>query len=176
MKGKVLAEYNSPGALLAAIEALRGKGYRSLDAYTPYPVPGLEEALGARRSRLPWAVFAVGSAAAAGAYWLQWLLNAYLYPLNVGARPPHYPLSFVPITFEMGILLGCFTAFLGVLAGGRLLRPYDPVFEADGFESASKDRFWVSICASDPAYERERTQRDLQDTQPARVSLLEGTS
>ncbi len=140
-----LAEYGEADALLATIPALSARGHRVVEAYTPYPVEGLDEALGRGPSRLPWLVFAVALGAALAAYALQWLLNAYLYPLNVGHRPPHYPLSFVPITFEMGILFGAFTAVFGVLLAARLMRLWDPVFEVEGFDSATNDAFWLAL-------------------------------
>lgn len=169
MTPALLAEYATPSALLDAIAAARDKGYRKLEAYTPYPVPGLDEALAAPASRLPWFVLAAGLGAAAGAYGLQWLLNAYLYPLSVGARPPYYPLAYVPITFEMGILFASFAAFFGVLAFGRLMRLYDPVFEVPGFESATNDAFWLRIDASDPRFDATTTEQDLHATHPLRV-------
>jgi hypothetical protein len=169
MTDALLAEYATPSALLEAITAARTRGYRKLEAYTPYPVPEVDEALAAPPSRLPWIVLAAGLSAAAGAYGLQFLLNAYLYPLNVGARPPHFPLAYVPITFEMGILFASLAAFFGVLALGRLLRLYDPVFEVPGFESATKDGFWLCIDASDPGFDASTAERDLHATRPVRV-------
>ena len=142
---RLFAEYRTPEALLAAIRTLREAGHAPIEAYTPYPVPGLDEALGRRRSRLSYVVFAVGLCAAAGGYGLQWLLNAYLYPLDVGGRPPHLPVAFVPITFEMGILFAATTAVLAVIVLGRLLRLHDPVFEVAGFESATRDHHWLEV-------------------------------
>jgi hypothetical protein len=136
-----LAEYGRAAELLAAIRKLRAAGYRDLEAYAPYPIHGLDQALEAPPSRLPLTVAIVGLGAAAGAYALQWLLNAFLYPLDVGSRPPHFPMSFVPITFEMGILFASFTCFFGVLALGRLLRLWQPIFEVDGITSATRDGY-----------------------------------
>jgi hypothetical protein len=175
MTVRMFAEYREASALLRAIGELRRKGYEALEAYTPYPLHGVDEALGTRPSRLPWAVFGIGVCAASAAYALQWFLNAYLYPLNVGSRPPHYPLSYVPITFEMGILFASFSAFFGVLVLGRLLRPYDPVFETPGFESASNDAFWIRISDADPKFERAATERDLRDSGAHQVVTTEVT-
>jgi hypothetical protein len=165
----LLAEYGDPEALLAAVNALRARGYRQLEAYTPFPVPGLDAALGHAPSRLPWAVFAAWITGAAGAYGLQWLLNAYLYPLDVGSRPPHFPLSYVPITFEMGILLAGFTALFGVLWLGRLYRLWQPIFETPGFTSATRDGFWLEITSADPRFDAERTRRELDESGARRI-------
>lgn len=170
MSAPLLAEYRTQAALLQAIAALRGKGYRQMEAYTPYPVHGLDEALGQPASRLPWVVLVAGLGAAALAYGLQWLLNAFLYPINVGGRPPHFFLSYIPITFEMGILFASFAAFFGVLWCGRLLRLYQPVFETRGFESATNDAFWLCVLPADPQFEPTATERDLAATEPLRVT------
>jgi len=170
---RMLGEYADADAFLRAIAALRSKGYARLEAYTPYPLHGLDEALGAPRSRLARAAFVVGIAAAAGAYGLQWLVDAYLYPLDVGGRPPHFPLAFVPITFEMGVLFAAFTAFFGVLALGRLLRLWHPIFEVERIESATSDHFWLEVAAADRCFDVERTAADLRQTGAGHVALIE---
>ena len=108
MADRILAQYEHEDALAAAIHQLHARGYRALDAYLPFPAIEVEDALTgsslARPSRLPYLCFLFGVLAAGTAYALQWLLNGYLYPLVVGGRPPHFPLAFVPITFEMGVL------------------------------------------------------------------------
>lgn len=154
---RLLAELPGPTELVAAIEAMRLAGVGRLEAYMPYPVHEVEAALSARPSRLPWAIAAFGFAGAAGGYGLQWLLNAWSYPIDVGGRPPHYPLAYVPITFEMGVLAAAFAAFVGVLVLGRLLRLWHPVFEADGFTSASRDGFWLEVYTEEPDLDVTRT-------------------
>lgn len=141
---KVLAEFATEDAIVSAIHALPPDHYRHLDGYMPYPSSAVEEALG-RRSRLPLVVFVIGIYAAAAAYFLQWLLVAELYPLVVGNRPPHFPLAFVIITFEMGVLFAGLTSVIGVLVLGRLLRLADGVQGTPGFESATRDRFWLEV-------------------------------
>jgi hypothetical protein len=145
MSSYLMAEFETPEALAGAITKLQEQGRHELDAYTPYSTEVVREALGWKRSRLPVAIFAVGISAAGSAYLLQWYLVGYLYPLNVGGRPPHMPLAFVPITFEMGVLFAGFTALLGVCLLGRLLKLWDPVFEVPGFVSASDDKFWLRV-------------------------------
>src|SRR4051794_2512736 len=110
----LLAELASADALLAGIAALRGQGYRVLDAYAPYPVPGLSEALALPRSRLPWLVGAAGAAGAAAAYGLQWWTNAHDYPLRVGGFAPHTVVTQIPLVFETGILAAALAGFAGL--------------------------------------------------------------
>lgn len=172
MRDVLMAEFSAPEQLVRAIRAMREKGYCRLDAYTPYPLFEVEQALALRRSRLPWAIFLGGMAGAGGAYFLQWYLVAYLYPLNVGGRPPHFPLAFVPITFEMGVLFAGITAFLGVLAVSRMPRLWDPVFEVEGFERATIDRFWLQVATGDPRFREESTPRELEDLGALRVVHL----
>ncbi|MGE5181571.1 MAG: DUF3341 domain-containing protein [Acidobacteriota bacterium] len=165
MADRMLGEYLDEDAVIAAIRELRAKGYRKLDVYMPFPSheveEALEEILAEHRSHITFAIGAVGLTAAGCAYALQWLLEGHLYPLIVGGRPPHFPLAFVLITFEMGVLFASFTAFFGVLRLGRLLRLNDDVQATPGFESATCDRFWLEVLARDPQYDAERTHADL---------------
>lgn len=166
---RLLAEYRDEPGLRRAIAALRGRAGLALEAYTPYPLHDVDAALGRGPSRLPIAVFVMGLAGAGGAYLLQWYLNAFLYPLNVGGRPPHMPVAYVPITFEMGVLLASITAFVAVLVAGRLVRLWDPVFDADGFESASETRFWLEVHATGPEPDRGGAEAELRDLGAIRV-------
>jgi Alternative complex III, ActD subunit len=145
MPDRVLAELVDEHALIRAIARMRQLGYVDLEVYMPFPSLEVEDALDRPRSRLPYVIAAVGLGAAAGAYTLQWLLVGVLYPLVVGGRPPHFPLGFVPITFEMGVLFASFTAFFGVLLLGRLVRLNDAVQNTPGFESVTTDRFWLEV-------------------------------
>jgi hypothetical protein len=179
MPDRMLAEYADEDALAAAIRRLHGEGYRRLEAYLPFPShvveEALEEALEHPRSRLPFAVFALGVCGASGAYFLQWLLVGYLYPLDVGGRPPHFPLAFVIITFEMGVLAASLAAFFGTLALGRLVRLTDEVQGTPGFESVTRDRFWLEVSLGDPAArDREHTRWLLVACGAAHVELVEG--
>jgi hypothetical protein len=169
-----LAEFGDPEALARALRALGDRGLRKLDAYTPYSTEVVRAALAAPPSRLPIAILGGGVLGSLGAYALQWLLVAYLYPLNVGGRPPHMPLAFVPITFEMGVLGAAFTAFFGVLYTGKLLSWWHPVFEVDGFESASVDKFWLSVDAADPLFDGQATPALVASFAPLRQLVLEG--
>lgn len=179
MADRILAQYEHEDALAAAIHQLHARGYRALDAYLPFPAIEVEDALTgsslARPSRLPYLCFLFGVLAAGTAYALQWLLNGYLYPLVVGGRPPHFPLAFVIITFEMGVLFASFTSFFGVLRLGRLVRLTDAVQGTPGFDSATRDRFWLEVSAEDPKFDPDRTRAELGETGAVRVAWPEGT-
>lgn len=173
MADRMLAEYPTEEAIAAAIRRLHDDGYRRIDAYLPFPSHEVDEALGHPRSRLPLAIFTAGLCGAGGAYLLQWFLVGYLYPLVVGGRPPYFPLPFVIITFEMGILFAGLTAFFGTLALGRLVRLTDGVQGTPGFESVTRDRYWLEVSTRDPAFDAERTRQALLASGALRVEIPE---
>jgi hypothetical protein len=166
------AEFPDPGAVVRAIPALRALGPTRIEAYSPYQSPEIARALAEPPSRLSVQVLGAGIAAAVGAYALQWLLNSYLYPVNVGGRPTHFPLSFVPITFEMGVLFASFTAFGAVLVLGKMLRLWYRVFDVDGFESATESKFWLEI-EPPPDTDEERLTSVLNQTGATAIRRLE---
>jgi hypothetical protein len=169
----VFAEYAEPAALAHAVREVRAWGSVRVEAYSPYFLPEVERAMAARPSRVPLVVLIAGLAGAIGAYGLQWLLNAYLYPLNVGGRPPHFPLAFVPITFEMGVLIASFGAVVAVLVGGRLLRLWYPSSEVIGIESATGWRFWLEAVPVDRTADVEGLVAVVQRTQPIALRRME---
>jgi hypothetical protein len=176
MQRLLLAEFQTPEALAAAIRGLRERGFRRLDAHTPYSTEVVREALALPESRLARRVFAGGMFGATAAYALEWYLNAVSYPLNVGGRPAHMPLAFVPIAFEMGILFAAFTAVFSVFQQAKLARLWDPVFEAEGIESASVDRFWLRVDGDDPLFDQVGTPELVARFQPSRQVVLEGAA
>src|SRR5205085_2986897 len=112
----------------------------------------IDRALGARRSPLAIAAGVGGLAGAIGGYCLQWLLLAYLYPVDAGGRPPNMPLPFTIITIEMGFLFGALSVCAAFFIGARLFKLWDPIFDVPGFESATRAGFWLAVDASDPAW------------------------
>ncbi len=174
MPERMLGEFEDEHAIVAAIRRLRDEGYRRLEAYMPFPSHEVDDALGGDRSRLPLVIFGFGIGGAGTAYFLQYLLDGYLYPLDAGGRQPHFPLAFVIITFEMGVLAASLCAYFGPLILGRLFRLTDDVQGTPGFESVTRDRFWLEVSAGDPAYEPERTRRTLMECGALRIELPEG--
>ena len=161
MRLALLAEFDSPRAALDAARGLRTLGYTALDLHSPYPLAGAAEALGLPRSRLPIAVLAAAVVGGAGAYFMQWWMNAVDYPLAVGGRPAHFPLAFVPVSFELLVLAAAFAAVGTFFALAGLPRLWHQVFEAPGFDRASIDRFWLSVEGHDPRFDPERTSAEL---------------
>jgi hypothetical protein len=171
MRAGVVGELPDAAALLDAVRELRRRGHRDLDAFTPYPVEGLDEALDLPRSPLNWRTMPLGALGALVGYFLQLWCNGVDYPLNVGGRPLNSAPAFIPITFETGVL---FAAVFGVLWGlwlTRLPRLYLPLFDAEGFERATLDRFFVGIDAREPGFSRARAEQDLAEIGATRVMV-----
>jgi hypothetical protein len=140
----VVAEFEAEAPLLAAARALRQEGHQAIDLHSPVPLHGAEEALGLGRSVVPRLALAGGLVGAASGYLLQWWTVGIDFPINVGGRPPHSPPAFIPVTFELGVLLAALAIFLGLFALWGLPRLHHPVFEVEAFRSASVDGLWLS--------------------------------
>ncbi|MGE3541220.1 MAG: DUF3341 domain-containing protein [Candidatus Tectimicrobiota bacterium] len=157
----VMAEFHQPEDVLRAARHAYAAGYRRMDAYTPFPVEGLAEAIGFQKTRLPLVVLLGGIAGCVGGFFLQYYASVIDYPLNIGGRPLNSWPSFVPVTFETTILLAAVAAVLGMLALNGLPMPYHPVFNVPRFERATRDHFFLCIEATDPQFERETTRHFL---------------
>ena len=166
----LMAEFDNPNDLLAATTRARVEGYRQMDAYTPFPVEGLAEALGFQHTRVPLIVLIGGLVGCATGYLMQYYLAAIDYPLNIGGRPLNSWPAFIPITFELTILVAALSAVLGMLALNGLPMPYHPVFHVPRFALATRDRFFLCIEATDPKFERDATRRFLERLAPREVS------
>ena len=162
----LLAEFDEPDRLVAAARAAHDDGYRKMDAYTPFPVEHLAEAIGFRTTRLPWLIFAGGLVGCLGGFLLQYWVSVSAYPENIGDRPLNSWPSFIPVTFELTILLAALTAVCGMLGLNGLPMPYHPLFNVPRFAQASRDRFFLCIEARDPRFDRDKTRRFLESQQP----------
>lgn len=158
----LMVSFDDPESLLAAAKAAREAGYRRIDAYSPYPVEGLSEAMELRTTRLPWIVLLGGIIGAGGGYFMQFYASVIDYPLNVGGRPMHSWPAFIPITFELAILVAAVFAVLGMLALNGLPQPYHPVFNVPEFELASRSHFFLTIESADPKFDRDETRQFLE--------------
>jgi len=154
----VIAQFESPAALIEAAREARAAGYRKMDAFTPYPIEELAHALELPRTKLPILVFAGGVIGCATGLAMQWFATVVHYPLNVGGRPLASWPSYIPITFELTVLFAAFAAVLGMLGLNGLPMPYHPVFNVPGFALASRDRFFLCIEAADPLFDVEKTK------------------
>jgi Protein of unknown function (DUF3341) len=141
----IVAEFASPQSLLDGTTQMRQGGYKSLDTHTPFPIHGIEEALGLKRPKIPAIVLGGAIVGAVIAYSMIYFMNVIDWPLNIGNRPPHGPPANIPITFELAVLLGGGSAFMGFFALAKLPQPYHPVFESEQFSRASIDAFFLSV-------------------------------
>ncbi len=152
MKRFVLGEFGEPEACVVAVRRLRAQGVPELDAYSPFPLHGIDEALELPRSKVPLVALTGGVLGAGAGYLMQWWMNGINYPINVGNRPPHGFWTNIPITFESGVLLAVLSIFFSsIFVFFRLPRTYHPVFESEQFRTASLDAFWISAETEDEA-------------------------
>ncbi|MBU8537177.1 DUF3341 domain-containing protein [Falsiroseomonas tokyonensis] len=168
----VIAEFDDPEALVAALRAAKDHGWRRMDAYAPYPVPEAAKLLGATGARVAWIAIGAGLFGAALAYATQWWLSVHVYPLNVGGRPLHALPPFLPATTIVGILWAAAGALIGMLALNRLPRLSHPVFAAQNFGRASEDRFFLCLFEGDPGLTLREAEYLLRRQKPLRLSVL----
>ncbi len=164
----LLAEFASADALLEAARRAHAAGYANAEAYAPFPVEGLAEALGFTKSRVPAWTFAGAVAGGAGGYLMQWWSAVVDLPLDVGGRPLHSWPMFVPVSFELAVLVGALAAVVAMLVGSGLPRLHHPLFDAADFELASRNRFFLCLRSDDPAFEAESAARLLDEMKPLR--------
>lgn len=169
----LMAEFATADELLAAAAAVRGVGYTRIDAFAPFPLEGLTEAIGAPRSRLPVAVLVFGLLGAALGFAMQYFATVLHYPINVGGRPLNSWPAYIPVTFELGILLAALAAVIGMLGANGLPMPHHPVFNVSRFARASQDRFFLLIEASDPKFDRKQTRELLERFSPYEVNEVD---
>jgi hypothetical protein len=169
----LMAEFDSPTALVTAAARAREAGYRKMDAYSPIPIEELHEALGLPQTKLPWIV--LGGAITGGlvGYGLQYWASTIAYPFNIGGRPLHSWPSFLVPTFETTILFSALAAVVGMLALNGLPMPYHPVFNDSRFVMASRDRFFLCIESVDPKFDLAQTRRFLESLSPREVCDVE---
>lgn len=166
----LMAEYETAEALVAAAQAAHDAGYRDVEAYAPYSIEGLAEAVGHRRSAIPALTLIGGFVGGAIGYFMQWYAAVVSYPEEVGARPLHSWPMFVPVTFEMTILFAAFTAFFAVLAANGLPRLAHPIFDAPDFDLASRNRFFLCLRTDDRAFDERQANALLASTAPLRIA------
>jgi hypothetical protein len=168
-----LAKYDTAHGVLHAAEKVREAGYTKFDAHTPFPIHGMDDAMGLPDSRVGWIVFFSGLTGVSGAYLMMWWMGGVDYPLVVGGKPGFTLPSSVPIMFELMVLLSAFGAIFGMLHLNKLPRHHHPVFESETFRSASDDRFFISIESEDPKFDLEETKSVLEKTHPSALELVE---
>ncbi len=168
----LLAEFDSPKTLLHACEKVRDGGYTRWDAHTPFPIHGIDAAMGLGRSRLPYVTLLFGLSGAIGGFGLQIWANSITYPLVISGKPFFNWQPYMPITFELGVLLAAISTVVGMLAFNQLPMHFHPLFGARGFERVTDDGFFVSIEAWDPKFHLQKTEDFLKSIGATRVERV----
>jgi hypothetical protein len=166
----ILAEFDDADALLGAARRVRDAGYTRLDAYSPYPLSDVAEALGMSRTAVPALMLAGGLVGCVAGFLMQYWINVMDYPINVGGRPANSWPSFIPVTFELTVLTSALVGLFGLLAMCGLPRLYHPVFNVGGFLRASRDRFFLCVESADPRFDRAGTAELLASLSPRAVT------
>jgi hypothetical protein len=167
----VMAEFETPEQLIEATEKTRAAGFAKLDAYAPYPVEGLSEALGLKRTWVPQLTLLGGILGGCGGFGLQYFTSVIAYPLNIGGRPLNSWPAFIPVTFETTVLGAAIFAVFGMMALNKLPQPYHPVFNVARFAArASSDRFFLCIEADGEKFDAAGARKFLEGLKPASVA------
>lgn len=169
----LMAEFDAPEKVLAAAERASDEGYREMDAFTPFPMEELTEALKVKHTTLSLFVLCCGIAGALIGFFMQYYTAVVDYPVNIGGKPLNSWPQFIPITFEMTILFSAIGAVVGMILRNGLPRPLHPVFNLDSFERATRDRFFLCIEAIDPLFDPAKTKRFLESLDPLDVSAVD---
>jgi hypothetical protein len=166
----LIAEFNEPEQLMAAATAAYSAGYRSMDAYTPFPIHGLAEAIGFKKTYVSLFTLIGGLTGCATGFLMQYIATTWHYPYMIGGKPFNSWPSYMPITFEMTILFGSFAALGSMLLLNGLPQPYHPIFNAQNFDRASSDGFFLCIESGDPQFDADRTREFLRGLHAVNVS------
>jgi hypothetical protein len=169
----LLAQFETPDEIIGAAERVRDAGYQNWDVHTPYPVHGMDAAMGLSDSRLGWIVLGSGLAGLLAAVSMMQWMNGYDYPLVIGGKPPGAYASMVPIMFELTVLIAAFGATFGMFGLNRIPRHHHPVFYSERFEACSNDKFFISIEAEDKQFDPSATRAFLEALEPSHVELIE---
>ena len=169
----LLAEFRTPAAVLAAARRLRKEGYRRWEVYSPYPVPGMDQAMGVKNSPAGWFAFGGGVGGYILGMAMVWYMNAFDYRLPVGGKPVFSPFSAFPPSFELTILLAAFGAVMGLLLLTRLPRWYHPLLKRRRFKRATHDRFFIVVECADPQFQEARVRRAFKELGGENIELVE---
>jgi ActD protein len=169
----VMAEFDSVQQFMHAAEQVRDAGYQHMDAYAPFPVEGLSEALGLKRNKVALTTLIGGLCGGLGGFGFEYWVNVVSYPMNIAGRPLNSWPAFIPVTFELTVLGASLAAVFGMIAMNGLPRPHHPVFNIQRFARASTDRFFICIEATDPKFKLAETARFLESLHPQHVTEVQ---
>lgn len=167
-----LAEFDSTQAIIHAAEKVRDAGYKNFDTHTPFPIHGMDAAMGMKDSKLGPIVFCGGATGTSLAFLMMWWMNGVDYPIVIGGKPPFSIPSMIPIMFELTVLLSAFAAVFGMFHLNKLPRHHHPIFTSDRFVTATDDKFFLSVEAEDPKFDLEKTKKLLAGLHPTAIELV----
>lgn len=168
----VLAEFENPADLMDAASAVNKAGYKQFDTYSPFPIHGMDEAMGLKPSKLGWIVLAHGIIGLVGGLVLQAWSMGIAYPVHISGKPyMNFP-AFIPVTFALFILLSAFGAFMGLFVLNKLPRLHNPIFNSDRIAKATDDGFLLCIEADDPIFSREKTTSFLKELGATHTEII----
>lgn len=170
----LLAEFETAAEIKQAAVRVRDAGYQQWDVFTPFPIHGLEDAMGLRGSRVGWFAFVGGAIGFCSGMMMIWFMNGFDYPLVVGGKPLFSPVSAFPVSYELTILFGAIGSLLGMLITNRLPRWHNPLFASERFIRATHDRFFILIECRDPKFSEAKTRELLEAAGSKHVELVPG--
>jgi hypothetical protein len=168
-----MGEFDTPAQLYRACEKVRDAGYRAWDAYSPFPIHGLEKAMGLSSSKVPWIALVCGLLGLGGGFFMEWWTSAVDYPLIISGKPLFSWPAFVPVVFELAVLFAAFGAVIGMLIINRLPQHYHPLFQSEHFARVTDDKFFIAIESSDPKFDAQQTIQFLQSLGAVHTELIE---
>jgi hypothetical protein len=169
----VMAEFETAASILHAAQKVNQAGFRNWDVFTPFPIHGMDRAMGIKNSKVGWFSFIGGCTGYTTGMLMIWFMNAHDYRIIIGGKPMFSPFSAFPPSYELTILFGAFGSLLGMLFLNRLPRLHHPLLKNRRFALATHDRFYVVIESSDPKYSGGETRRLLEDLGSRHIELVE---
>lgn len=168
-----LVEFISPKDVLHAAEKVRDEGFKNWDVYTPFPVHGMDQAMGIKRTNLPWIVMGAGITGCGVAFLMQWYTNAFNYPIIISGKPLFGIPANIPIAFELIVLFSALAAFFGLMAMNGLPQWYNPLFNNKRFRNVTTDKYCIVIEANDPKFDKNKTMNFLSSLGGSSVETIE---
>jgi hypothetical protein len=168
----LMAEFDSPADIMSAAEKIRDEGYTQWDVHTPFPIHGMDDAMGLGNSKVGWFTFCGGVLGFSGGMFMIWFMNSFDYAIPVGGKPNFSPLGNFPVAYELTILLGAFGTLFGMFFLNKLPRHHNPLFNSIRFADVTHDKFFLVIEADDPKYEEDEIRSLLKKLGSKYIELV----